>query len=600
MLRKALFNSKRKSIAAKAKDRPRKDENMVTTKLRPARNVESSQLKKKNIVKKKKSDRSSANGDAKKQETGTSQTKPKRRKNREARKPKKERTVKKSVPSDEKGKPTKAPNVKKMSPKLTEKSKESATRTTMASDKGPSNAGRSGWKLREIKFNGHVTYQTMGKEQVFENKPMADGIKKFKANPDKYLAMKYQAGGRKYTYIHRAGTTGYKPKGLDPSGWCTLLLHEYQRLPSFTDNALPTEHRDEYTDHMTHNGVLLHTNGNKPILPGRGMGVGDIPELKIIGDVDPSDIHQGSVGDCWLLSGISSLAEFDGAIKKLFRKTKHLEMRPMDRPNMYTITLWDLSCWKEVDIVVDESLPAMADGSGRLLASKPSEDGELWVCYLEKALAAHCGGWDKITGGQCTHAWSLLTGCKEQYMISKNQHTGKYACYSKFNMKEKKWSNHANSPKDCDNRMWRVPWPEVGGGGDAKMELTEEELFMKMYAWDKENYIVAASTDNAGNCSKKDAGLVANHAYSVIDCFDNVAGTDIDLMKIRNPWGKGEIEDGLFDDDGPGWDQYPQIKKELNPVVADDGIFYVTKDEFFNMFGTIYLSASNMTEFLED
>ena len=31
---------------------------------------------------------------------------------------------------------------------------------------------------------------------------------------------------------------------------------------------------------------------------------------------------------------------------------------------------------------------------------------------LEKAVAAHCGGWDKIDGGQCTHAWALLTGCQ--------------------------------------------------------------------------------------------------------------------------------------------------------------------------------------------
>ena len=70
--------------------------------------------------------------------------------------------------------------------------------------------------------------------------------------------------------------------------------------------------------------------------------------------------------------------------------------------------------------------------------------------------------------------------------------------------------------------------------------------------------------------------------------------------QVRNPWGRGEIEDGEFDDDGPGWDQYPQIKKELNPVVADDGIFWVTKQEFFQYYQTIYLSASNMTEFLED
>ena len=58
--------------------------------------------------------------------------------------------------------------------------------------------------------------------------------------------------------------------------------------------------------------------------------MGDVPSLKFVGDVDPSDISQGGVGDCWLLSGISSLAEFDGAIARLFRKTEGLERMPQD------------------------------------------------------------------------------------------------------------------------------------------------------------------------------------------------------------------------------------------------------------------------------
>ena len=58
----------------------------------------------------------------------------------------------------------------------------------------------------------------------------------------------------------------------------------------------------------------------------------------MIGDVDPADITQGSVGDCWLLSGLASLAEYDGAIARLFRKTPELGLdaegsaRPRPRP----------------------------------------------------------------------------------------------------------------------------------------------------------------------------------------------------------------------------------------------------------------------------
>ncbi|KAL7565544.1 hypothetical protein ACA910_003821 [Epithemia clementina (nom. ined.)] len=463
-------------------------------------------------------------------------------------------------------------------------------------------ADPSKWKFLEQRFGGSFQFEEKGKsEHVVE--PISKGREKFRSDPDKYLYLFFQANmldwptnQQRYTLIHREGSKGHVPTGISPRGPMTILTQYYERLPAFPNNELPNQYRDAYTDNMTHQRRKLHSAKNKPIMPGRGMGVGDTPSLKIIGDVDPSDIHQGSVGDCWLLSGISSLAEFDGAIKHLYRKTKNLEQRPLDGPNQYVITLWDLPTWTERDIVVDERLPVKADGSGQLLASKPSEDGEMWVCYLEKALAIHCGGWDKITGGQCTHAWALLTGCKEQYTIRINPATGKFACFGKYNTNQGKWSQLANCPHEGEQSMWRNAWPAVGGGGSADVELTQEELFIKMCAWDDANFIVGAG------CSEKsgDDGLVDNHAYSVIECHNDVAGTPIDLIKVRNPWGKGEIEDGEFDDDGPGWKKWPQVKKAVNPVIADDGIFWVTKDEFFKFFSTIYFSASNMTEFLED
>lgn len=261
------------------------------------------------------------------------------------------------------------------------------------------------WKVAEKTFNGQTSYVTRGEQEVIKGKSISDGIDYFRSNPGKYTAMTYQTKMREwpsnqhqYTLIHRAGTTGYMPTGVSPKGWMTILTNDYERLPRMTNDILPAKFCDEYTDSMTCQGRKLHSSKNKPILPGRGMGVGDAPNLKIIGDVDPSDIYQGSIGDCWLLSGISALAEFDGAIKRLFRKTTRLDERPLDTPNQYIVSLWDLKTWKEVDIVIDERLPVMADGSGRLLASKPSEDGELWAMYLEKALAVHCGGWDMIVG----------------------------------------------------------------------------------------------------------------------------------------------------------------------------------------------------------
>lgn len=98
---------------------------------------------------------------------------------------------------------------------------------------------------------------------------------------------------------------------------------------------------------MWTSGQKLHGE-HAPLCPGRGVGVGDLPSLKVFDNIDPSDIAQGKVGDCWLLSGISALAEFDGGIKYLFRKTPDLDSLPREGPNQYTVTLWDLPTWTEV------------------------------------------------------------------------------------------------------------------------------------------------------------------------------------------------------------------------------------------------------------
>jgi hypothetical protein len=79
----------------------------------------------------------------------------------------------------------------------------------------------------------------------------------------------------------------------------TLIMYDYIRLPPFKKNEFPMEWRDPWTDHMSYQGRLLHSETNKPIMPGRGMGVLDKPHLKLIGNVDPSDIFQGSVSVGW-------------------------------------------------------------------------------------------------------------------------------------------------------------------------------------------------------------------------------------------------------------------------------------------------------------
>eukprot|EP01049_Picozoa_sp_SAG25_P015585 SAG25_NODE_3219_length_1167_cov_1.446629_1_plen_156_part_10 len=155
----------------------------------------------------------------------------------------------------------------------------------------------------------------------------------------------------------------------------TCVLAEYERLPPLPLDVFAAN-GDAFTDSFEYQGVALPSQA-----PGRGMGLLDAPELKLIGDIDPSDVKQGGVGDCWLLSAISALAEFDGAVRRLFHHTAAtptgggesesgdsvVVRMPLDDGNAargvnkYTVTLFDLTTWLPVDVVVDERLAARPD-----------------------------------------------------------------------------------------------------------------------------------------------------------------------------------------------------------------------------------------------
>lgn len=75
-------------------------------------------------------------------------------------------------------------------------------------------------------------------------------------------------------------------------------------------------------------------------------------------------------------------------------------------------------------------------------------------------------------------------------------------------------------------------------------------------------------------------------------------GTQLNLIKVRNPWGRKEFTKGQWADDGPGWNQHPDIKQKLNLVKADDGVFWVSMDEFEEYYNSVYLCACDMREFV--
>jgi len=445
-----------------------------------------------------------------------------------------------------------------------------------------------------------------GKEYICNAPPVIEkvvgviskGMEDLKANPENFIGLFFQSemlewpeDEQEYKIVKRGAGFHMKEK---PDGKFTWVRAIYQALP-----ADVSVEPDAYTDEK-----LMSFQGNAlpaTRMPGRGQGCADVPSLDLIEHPHPMDVAQGAVGDCWLLSAISAAAEFKGVIEKLFEKTPDLHKRPLETFNKYTITLYDLSGpdWKPVDVIIDERLCSRKNGSG-LLGADPTDEGELWACYLEKAMAAHCGGWDEIDGGNCIHAWRMMFGSKYVYTFNRTKDTLGFTCRGTFNPNDNVWEQLDNSPNKGFRGLWPMVWPEVGGGGDIDFVANWDEFFTRLEAWDKANFIMACGSEGDDD-DKMVEGIVQGHCYTLISACKKPAGVNVDLVKVRNPWGKGEFKTGKWDDDGPGWKDHPEVKDFLKPDLGkDDGIFWMDKEELFDHFQTFYLCAVDMATMQSD
>ena len=83
---------------------------------------------------------------------------------------------------------------------------------------------------------------------------------------------------------------------------------------------------------------------------------------------------------------------------------------------------------------------------------------------------------------------------------------------------------------------------------------------------------MSAGTDGKDEGELADNGIVPGHAYTLIAAkvITNKEGAEERLVKLRNPWKKGEWN-GRYSDKSKEWT--PSLKKELKWTDEDDGIF---------------------------
>lgn len=248
-------------------------------------------------------------------------------------------------------------------------------------------------------------------------------------------------------------------------------------------------------------------------------------------DIEPNDIEQGALGDCYLLATLSSISEYNQRIKRLFLS------KTTNTPGVYCVALCITGIWE--DVIVDDLFPCTE--YAKEPAFNSSKEDELWVMLIEKAWAKVHGGYHNIEGGLIREAMHDLTGAPAiTYFVSE-------------------------------------------GSADDHWKVLREA--------DAKDYIMACGSDDINKTGNdnidKTIGLAGNHAYSLISVHEIVyeggrkrqlrpeepsSANNEKILKLRNPWGQGEWK-GEWSDNSSKWT--PELKTELGWSKGDDGIFFI-------------------------
>jgi hypothetical protein len=282
------------------------------------------------------------------------------------------------------------------------------------------------------------------------------------------------------------------------------------------------------------------------------------------GEIEPSDLAQGAVGDCWLVAAFACASEFPDCIRQMF-VTKEYNPR-----GLYKVRIFD-PCKKKFEIVtVDDRIPCKK-GTKKPRFMSPNGN-ELWAIILEKAYAKWCGSYAKLSGGMVLWGWLSMTG-DNVFQLSVDPSTHKWTREDMVAIKDK------NDKRACGFRV-------------TKEKYSNDNLWTLLKKYDKQKALISASigkmdyrkTDGpSGEQMLEREGLVAGHAYSVIQAREVSesfgSAEKFRLMQIRNPWGTFEWK-GSWSDKSSKWKKYPNIKKQLKMVDADDGTFWMSFDDF--------------------
>lgn len=254
----------------------------------------------------------------------------------------------------------------------------------------------------------------------------------------------------------------------------------------------------------------------------------------------PGDIMQGVLGDCWLLGAFCCLATRADMLQNLVL---------IDEMKCGAVVIQFFKNGKWHPLLIDTRLPCNPKTKKLIYAHCQTEE-EFWVSFLEKAYAKIYGNYEELNGGKMPEALVDLTG----------------GVTEKLSLK--KLLGEQQQP------------PQV-------QAMKAAELWRNLKQNYQIGYVMGCSlNDKNSKVEMSPEGIVYNHAYGILSVRELMG---VKLIRIRNPWGRGEWR-GSFSDDDDNWDNYKGLREALGHELKDDGTFWMEFKDWYINYNKLYIA----------